>query len=90
MRVKNAPFPKPSTVGWKISMSVSDASTITGAWWPSVGSGLQSPKKPKCGATSSLEAREPDHLDEVSVVDPVRIESLGEELELSARALRIA
>jgi hypothetical protein len=38
----------------------------------------------------ALEAREPDHLDQVSVIDQVRIESLGEEFELSARTLRIA
>ena len=53
LRVKNALFPKPRTVGWKTNMSVSDASTMTGAWFPLVGSGPHGPRKPKCGATSS-------------------------------------
>src|SRR5262245_29914629 len=37
----------------------------------------------------ALPAGESDHLNEVSVVHPCRIELLGEELELSATALRV-
>ena len=41
------------------------------------------------GDVLALPAGEPDHLDEVSVVDPGRIEPLGEQLELKGSALRI-
>jgi hypothetical protein len=46
LRVKYALFPMSSNVGWKATMSVSDASTITGAWSPFAGSARQSPKNP--------------------------------------------
>ena len=86
LRVKNALFPKPSTVGWNTNMSVSDASTMTGAWLPLVGSGLQSTEETEVRRdVFALPACEPDHLDEVSVVDPRGIEALGEHLELSGR-----
>jgi hypothetical protein len=38
----------------------------------------------------ALETGEPDHLDQVSVVDQLGIESLGEDFELGASTLRIA
>ena len=37
----------------------------------------------------ALPAGEPDHLDQVPVVDPIRIQSFGKELELSGAALRV-
>ena len=41
------------------------------------------------GDVFALPAREADHLNEVPIVDPPGIESLCEQLELSAAALRI-
>ena len=42
------------------------------------------------GDVFALPAREPDHLDEVSIVDPRGIEALREQLELKRPALRVA
>ena len=90
LRVKNALFPKPRTVGWKATMSVSDASTMTGAWFPL--------RRKRAAVSEEAEVRsdvfalpagEPDHLDQVSVVDPGGIEPLREQLELEGGALRV-
>ena len=64
---------------------------MTGAWFPLVGKRAAGSEEAEVrGDVFALPAREPDHLDEVSVVDSGRIESLGEELELRATTLRVS